>query len=212
MTMTLYMHPMSATSRAVCMFADWADIDLEHIEIDLQAGEHRQPAFLEINPNGMVPVLDDGGFLLTESSAILKYLADKIGSNTYPKDSQDRARVNEALDWLSANFYRDFAFNLVYPQIFPHHRRRSREGSDATIEWGRDRADHWLKLLDTNMIGANGSYLSLDRLTIADFLARGMLGLGQAIEIEFEAYPNIRRWLAVVDERKVSKTLLAALA
>ena len=74
-----------------------------------------------------MPVLEDGDFRLTESSAILKYLADKIDSPAYPKDLRKRARVNEMMDWLNTGFYRDFGYGLVYPQIFPHHKRRSDE-------------------------------------------------------------------------------------
>ena len=56
-------------------------------------GEHMKPAYAAINPNRLVPVLEDGDFRLTESSAILKYLADKIDSPAYPKDLQEaRAR------------------------------------------------------------------------------------------------------------------------
>ena len=54
--------------------------------------------FSAINPNQAVPVLQDGEFRLTESSAILKYLADRVGSPSYPRKLQMRARVNEAMD------------------------------------------------------------------------------------------------------------------
>ena len=72
-----------------------------------------------------MPVLEDGDFRLTESSAILKYLADKMDSPPYPKDLKERARVNESMDWFNTNLYRDFGYGVVYPQIFPHHKRPS---------------------------------------------------------------------------------------
>ena len=74
-----------------------------------------------------MPVIEDGDLHLTESSAILKYLADKIGSPAYPKDLKQRAKVNEMMDWLNTNFYRDWAYNLAYPQLFPNQKRRSEE-------------------------------------------------------------------------------------
>ena len=76
-------------------------------------------------------MLEDGDFRLTESSAILKYLADKVDSPAYPKDLKKRARVNEMMDWLNTGFYRDFGYGLVYPQIFPHHKRPSDEAQAA---------------------------------------------------------------------------------
>ena len=91
-------------------------------------------AYTAVNPNNLVPMIEDGDLRLTESSAILKYLADKIGSPAYPKDLKQRAKVNEMMDWLNTNFYRDWAYNLCYPQLFPNQKRRSDEAQAATIE------------------------------------------------------------------------------
>ena len=97
--MKLYYHPTSTTSRPIQLFAAESGIPLDLQLVDLFTGEHCQPAFDAINPNHLVPVLEDGSFRLTESSAILKYLAEKTGSPAYPRDLQQRARVNEAMDW-----------------------------------------------------------------------------------------------------------------
>jgi glutathione S-transferase len=53
----------------------------------------------------MVPMLEDGDFRLTESSTILKYLADKYDLPSYPKDLKKHAKVAEAMDWLNTNFF-----------------------------------------------------------------------------------------------------------
>ena len=97
--MKLYYHPASTASRPVVLFAAENDIALELQLIDIFKGEHRLPAYTALNPNGLVPLLEDGGLRLTESSAILKYLADKVDSPLYPKGLQLRARVNERMDW-----------------------------------------------------------------------------------------------------------------
>ena len=123
--MKLYMHPVSMTSRPVRLFIADSKIDCDQQLVDVMTGEHLQPPYGAINPNRLVPVLEDGDFRLTESSAILKYLADKIGSPAYPKDLKQRAKVNEMMDWLNSNFYRDWGYGLCYPQLFPHHKRRS---------------------------------------------------------------------------------------
>ena len=104
-------------------------IDLDYQVVDLFTGEHHKPEFAKINPNCLVPVLEDGDFRLTESSAILKYLADKAGSPAYPKDLKARARVNEMMDWFNANIYKDFGYGVIYPQTFPHHKRPSDAGA-----------------------------------------------------------------------------------
>ena len=104
--MKLYMHPVSMTSRPVRLFIAENGIQVEEQVVDLMTGEHLQPSFAAVNPSKMVPVLEDDGLRLTESSAILKYLADKTNSPAYPKDLKQRAKVNEAMDWFNSNFYR----------------------------------------------------------------------------------------------------------
>ena len=135
--MKLYMHPVSTACRPVILFATENKIPLEHELVDILTGAHHQDPYRTINPNRLIPMLEDGDFRLTESSAILKYLADKIGSPAYPKDLKERARVNELMDWVNVNFYRDFGYGLVYPQLFPHHKRRSDEAHAGAIEWGK---------------------------------------------------------------------------
>ena len=119
--MKLFTHPASTTSRPLLMFCASENTDIEHVTVDIFSGEHVQERYLETNPNGLVPALEDDGFILTESSAILKYLADKTGSDAYPNDLQARARVNEIMDWFNSNLYREIGYHLVYPQCFPSH-------------------------------------------------------------------------------------------
>jgi glutathione S-transferase len=193
--MKLYMHPVSMTSRPVMLFIADNNIPVEQQVVDLMKGEHLQDAFGAINPNRLVPVLEDGDLRLTESSAILKYLADKIGSPAYPKDLKQRAKVNEMMDWLNTNFYRDWGYGLAYPQIFPHHKRRSDEAHTATIEWGKDNAKKWLQLLNDHWIGPKRQYLCGDQVTIADYFGAGLVTLGEVIRCDFSPYPNVQRWL-----------------
>jgi glutathione S-transferase len=164
--------------------------------VDLFTGEHLKPEYLKINPNGLVPVLEDGDFRLTESSAILKYLADKTGSPSYPKDLRQRARVNEMMDWFNSNFYKDIGYGLVYPQTFPTHKRRSDEAQAATLAWGREKAQAWLRTLDENLIGPKKAFLCGDRITIADYFGAEMLGCGELIRCDLAAYPNVARWMS----------------
>ena len=200
--MKLYMHPVSMTSRPVRLFIAENNIPVEEQVVDLFTGEHYQPPYLAINPNHMVPVLEDGDFRLTESSAILKYLADRIDSPTYPKDLRKRAKVNEAMDWINTNFYRDYAYGFIYPQVFPHHKRKTDEIHAATIEWGKERAQDWLGLLDKHWIGPNKAYLTGDQITIADYFGSGLVTLGEVIRCDFSGYPNIQRWLTNVKKLK----------
>jgi glutathione S-transferase len=192
--MKLYMHPVSMTSRPVRLFIADNKIDCEEEIVDLMTRAHQKEPFASLNPNCLVPMLVDGDLKLTESSAILKYLADKIGSPAYPKDLKARAKVNEMMDWINTNFYRDFGYGFCYPQLFPHHRRRSDEAQQATLEFAAERGKKWLRLLNDHWLGSK-SYLCGDQITIADYPGAGIVSLGELIGCDFAAYPNIRRWL-----------------
>ena len=127
--MKLYMHPASITSRIVRLYVAEKGLDVEEEVVDLFTGAHHQEPFVTINPNRLVPVLEDGDFRLTESAAILIYLAEKFDLPEYPKEVRARARVHEVMSWASFNFYRDWGYNLCYPQLFPHHKRPTDEGA-----------------------------------------------------------------------------------
>jgi glutathione S-transferase len=194
--MKLYMHPVSMTSRPVRLFIAESGIAVDEQMVDLMAGEHYGEAFTAINPSRQVPVLEDGDLRLTESSAILKYLADKIDSPAYPKDLKQRAKVNEMMDWFNTTFYRDYAYGWIYPQLFPHHRRPTEEIHQATIAWGKERSIDRLRILNDYWLGQGKPYLCGDRITIADYFGACLLTLGEIIRCDFSAYPNIQRWLA----------------
>ncbi len=199
--MKLYYHPVSTVSRPIVLFAADSGIALEYQVVDLMTGEHLNPPYASINPSRQVPMLEDGDFRLTESSAILKYLADSIDSPAYPGDLRKRARVNEVMDWLNTGFYRDFGYGLVYPQIFPHHKRTSDEAHAATVQWGHEKASAWLEVLDQHLLGTGRKYLCGDEITIADYLAAGMISLGEVIHCDFSRYPNLARWYGAMKAR-----------
>lgn len=191
--MKLYYHPISTTSRPVLMGAKEMGIDITVVGVDLMTGEHHGDDYIKINPNRLVPTLDDDGFVLTESSAILKYLADKVGSPLYPKELKARARVNEAMDWFNTNFYRDYGYNLVYPQIYPHHKRPSDELNTGTIKWGAERVQFSLGILNDHML--RDGFVAGSDMTIADIFGAQLISLGEIIRLDFSKYPNVQRWL-----------------
>lgn len=193
--MKLYYHPVSTTSRPIVLFASEAGIALDFQVVDLFTGEQYGPAYSAINPSHQVPVLEDDGFRLTESSTILKYLADKHGAAAYPSDLRQRARVNERLDWFNTGFYRDFSYGFLYPQIFPFMRRSDDTVQAATIAYGKEKALGWLKVLDESLIGPRNKFLCGDAVTLADYLG-SIMALGiEAIGGNYAAFPNVTRWL-----------------
>ena len=193
--MKLFYHPVSTTCRPIMLFAAENGIALDLELVDLFTGAHFKPEYQAINPSCQVPTLDDGDFRLTECSAILKYLADKINSPLYPTDPKKRARVNERMDWFNTGFYRDFSYGYIYPQTFPFMKRTDERVQAGTIEYGCDKAKGWLKILDESILG-NNKFVCGNEMTIADYMGAIMALSAESIGCGFDAYPNIARWMA----------------
>ena len=171
--MKLYADPISTTCRPILMFAAESGAEVQLQFIDLFKGEHYSPAYTAINPNQCVPALEDGDFRSDESSAILKYLADKVDSPAYPKDLKQRAKVNEMMDWFNTGFYRDLGYGFIYPQLFPNYKRANEVAQRGTIDWGRDKAEHWLSILDEHLSARDQKFLLGNEITIADYFGAG---------------------------------------
>lgn len=192
--MKLYMHPASTTSRPVSMFASDEGISMEQEVVDLFTGAQFQPSYVAINPSAQVPVLDDAGFILTESATILRYLADKVGSPAYPAESTARARVNEALDWFNTGFYRTFGYGLCYSQLFDAYKAPDPTFQQKMLEANLAACRKYLGVLNDHFLRT--PYVCGQEITLADYLGSGMVSLGDVIGCTFEAYPNIASWYA----------------
>ena len=113
MVITLYHMDISTPCRAVLMTARTLGLDLHLKVVDLLAGDHLKPEFLRVNPQHVIPTLDDDGFIMMESRAICCYLVNKYGRGQddplYPKNPQKRALVDEKLQFDMNVFYRKYA-------------------------------------------------------------------------------------------------------
>jgi glutathione S-transferase len=192
--MKIYYHPVSTTSRPLMLFVSENKLGVDFQLVDLMKGEHLGDAYSAMNPNKLVPLLEDGDFRLTESSAILKYLAERFDSPAYPKDLRSRARVNERMDWINTQLCRDFAYGLVYPQIFPHHQRPSPEQQKGTLAWAKERSRIWMKVLDQDFIGPRNRYLCGEQMTLADYFGAPFVSLAEVLRCDLSGYPNLTRW------------------
>ncbi|KAF4315471.1 hypothetical protein G195_009684 [Phytophthora kernoviae 00238/432] len=104
MTIKLYANLISQPSRA----AEWVmrikKLDHEFAVTEFGSATFTSPEFLALNPNGLIPVLQDGDFTLFEGNAIMPYLAEKFGwTDLYPADVQTHAKVNQYLHWHHTN-------------------------------------------------------------------------------------------------------------
>jgi len=97
------------------------------------------------------------------------------------------------MDWINTQLCRDLAYGLVYPQIFPFHKRPTDEHQKGQLAWAKERATSWMKILDQSLIGKQ-AYIAGDKITIADYFASSFVSLAEFIRADFAPYPNLRRW------------------
>lgn len=199
--MKLYTHPASTVARPVAFFIADAGIEIEQQIVDLFTGEQYGPAFSAVNPNNAVPVLEDGEFRLTESSTILKYLADKFASPAYPKEQQARARVNATMDWFNTGFYRTLGYGLCYAQLLDPYKLADPTGQAQALAAAKAGAEKYLCVLNDHMLGDGRAHLCGAEITIADYFASGLISLGDVIGCTYARWPNVVRWHARMQAR-----------
>jgi glutathione S-transferase len=192
--MKLYLDPISTTCRPLLMFLYDHPLPVEIVTVSLFAGEHHAEPLAALNPNRAVPVLADGDFVLTESSAILKHLADKAGE-AYPTEPAARARVNQWMDWFNTGLYRELGYNHVYPQILPDYRFENPQTQADVTARGAEGAAKWLKVLDEHGLAA-APFLGGAEPCIADYLGASYVSLGDWVGFDLAPYPNVAGWLA----------------
>jgi glutathione S-transferase len=192
--MKVYLDPISTTCRPIILFLAEHASPAELVPVRLFQGEHLTESYAAINPNKCVPTLVDGGFVLSESSAILKYLADKFSSPTYPKGLQERARVNAAMDWFNTGLYRDLGYGVVYQQVFPQYRFADPLVQESTLARNMDRAANWLRVLDTHYLG-DADYVCGNAVTLADYLGSSYVTLAEWVDYDLSPYRSVTRWL-----------------
>jgi glutathione S-transferase len=177
--------------RRVLALVKHLGIKAEFIEVDLMAGGLKSPDFAALNPNKKAPVLVDGDQVLWESSAIMAYLCNKVGSDMWPAKSA--AEQVEVLRWLSWN---DCHWaSAVGPFYFEHVVKSTFGLGPPDRELLKSSVPNLLKfaaVLDAHL--TSRTYVACARLTIADFQLASMAAYWRESEMPLEAYPGIVRW------------------
>lgn len=168
----------------------------EFVTVDAIKGENRKPAFLAEFPTGLVPVINDGGFKLSESAAILTYLAETKGPASFlGASAQERARVNEWLHWHHANT-RFSTKGILHAHVLPKIYPKMAAGADEKLKTGLKAftaaIKHMDKALETSKFLASDSHI-----TVADLLLLCEVDQLTAFGFfSYQPYPHVKRWVA----------------
>lgn len=194
--MKLHFDPLSPPSRAVTFFLYDQGIAFDQHLIDLSSGEQFVEDFGRLNPSRQVPVLEDDHFILTESSAILRYLGVKT-ARAYPTEAQNRARVDETMDWFSTHFHTFFGLLTVYPQFLP---KVAVLGGEAIKPLARAGVTKYFDVLDQRLADGR-TFVCGTNVTLADYTGLVYASLGEATRFDYSAWPNVRLWMERMKQR-----------
>jgi len=185
----IYYSPLSAPSNKVRMCANLLGLDHDSIALDLPKGEHKTPEYLAINPFGKIPAIDDDGFYLFESNAIMTYLCRKHGSAFYPKELHAQAAVDQWCDFAASLLnpaYGRVVFNRLFAPLL------GATVSEESLGDGLRFIGKYLPVLDGRLEVSN--YIAGSTLTIADLAILSTLDPSEACEIELSRFKSLYKW------------------
>ena len=194
----------SVNVQKVVWCADELGLDYVRHDVGGAFGGTDTPRYREMNPNGLVPVIDDDGFVLTESNAIVRYLAAKSGDESlWPTDLRRRADVDRWMEWQGTEFtpaMRDAFWQLV--RVRPE--ARDAKAVAASCEKSEKRA----AVIDAHL--ATHRYICGDTFTIADVVNGCAAHRWLHLPIARVPRPHLERWYAELRSRPASRQVTSA--
>ena len=187
-TIKLYRHPLSGHAHRVELLLSLLNLPTELVFVDLAKGAHKQPEFLALNPFGQVPVIDDNGTVLSDSNAILVYLAQKYGNGRWlPSEPLAAAKVQR---WLSvaAGQIASGPATARLITVF---------GAPYNAEETIARSHVLLKVMDQELSAS--PFLAGAQATLADVAGYTYIAHAPEGNVSLADYPHVRAWLARIE-------------
>ncbi|MDJ0612378.1 MAG: glutathione S-transferase [Rhizobiaceae bacterium] len=204
--MKLYRNPKSGHCHRAELMLAFLGLPYEPVDLDMANGAHKADDYLKISPFGLVPAIDDGGYTLADSNAILTYLAHQYASGTHwiPSDPKDAAEVQRWLTIAADNIYSGpCAARLV--KVF---------GTSHDHAAAVTKAHDLFKVMDAHLVDRD--WLATNEITIADVAGYSYIAHAPEGGVDLKAYPNIRAWLHRIEGQsgfvRMAKSPIAELA
>ncbi|XP_074648757.1 glutathione S-transferase 1-like [Tubulanus polymorphus] len=181
-----YMMHVSSPCRGVWMVLKELGLEFNLKYTDLMKNEHMTPEFLKMNPQHCIPTVDDNGFIMWESRAIMLYLAEKYSknSNFYPKDNPEKIyQINRFLFFDMDKMYGKTG-QYIYPKML--------EGKELDPEKEKAMKQSY-DLLDGYLEGKK--YVTGDHMTVADLSIAASVMFSTLIDYDISGWKNVSRWL-----------------
>lgn len=186
----IHSFPLSGHAHRVELFASLAGIAHEVINVDLASGAHKQAEFLALNPAGQVPVIEDGDVVITDSNAILVYLARKYAPAFISEDPKEEAEIQRFLT-LAAG---EIAFGPAAARLITVF------NAPLDADFAKATAEKVLGKLEVHLEGRD--FLVGDKPSIADVAIYSYTAHAPEGNVSLAQYPNVRRLLANIESLK----------
>jgi glutathione S-transferase len=187
----LYVFPPSPNAFKVMAVANHLGIETKQHFVDLVNGAQYAPDYLALNPNGRMPTLKDGDYVLWESNAITQYLAGKKPeSGLVPKDEKGRLDVTRWQFWELAHWGHACG-TLIFERVVKPAVKMG-DPDPAKLKEGTEAFHRAAKVLDAQLKGK--TYITGNTLTVADFGIGAELNLAGMAQIPVDGYAEIKRW------------------
>jgi glutathione S-transferase len=174
----------------------------ERVDLGGKFGGNREATYLAKNPNGLVPVLEDGELCIFESNAIVRYLAARYGAGwIWEEDPAKRAEADLWMDWMNTQLQ-----PALTPAFWGLIRKSPEHADPALIEASIEKTDAKLDILEAHLAGR--SYLAGERFGMADITVAPGAHRWLHMPVPRKERPNLQRWYEQVAARPAAAAAL----
>jgi glutathione S-transferase len=197
-------HAASSNVQKVLWCCGELALPFERHDIGGSFGGNRTPEYLALNPNGLVPTIDDDGFVLWESNVIVRYLVARYGATgtLYPADLSERADAERWMDWQQTTL--SAPMGVLFRALL----RKSEQVDSAALEAACAKATASWQLLERSL--ANRDYVAGSELTVGDIALGNAIHRWHRLPIERPALPRLDTWYARLCERPAYQKYIAS--
>lgn len=200
--LTLWGRISSINVRKVMWVAQYLKLPMERIDAGMRFGVVDTPEFKRMNPNGMIPVLQDGDYTLWESNCVVRYLCEKYSyGHLFPAQREQRFDAERWMDWQQAELNR--ATGPAFVQWF---RTPPEQRNAAIIEDSTRKTQLHLDLLEAHL--QRNAFMAGEHVTMADIPILCEIHRWWALPQERASYPAIERWYELLLAHPANKGVL----
>ena len=169
-------------------------LEFETVDVDLRKGEQLKPEYLELNPNGKIPCIVDGDFVLWESMAINNYLAEKYQADLAGSNPQEKALIDQWSYWSLLEL-QNHLYTIAFNRFFLPEDQRD----EVAIEKAMEELSKPFGILEGQLDGKD--YMLGERFTLADINVGSVVLVADFAQHDYSPYKNISRWITKLKER-----------